>query len=70
MSPPFARINIPFLRTYSRFVSAPNELYRVPLTDANNSGWLIPNDGTTLIRDKYDWAYTPRFVHVNSPMTR
>lgn len=57
-------------RLHSMHFSAPNELCRVPLTDSNSSGWLIPNDGVTLVQDRFDWAYTPRFVHVNSEMTR
>ncbi|XP_077967180.1 sperm microtubule inner protein 11-like [Styela clava] len=62
--------HITLLKKHVRSRYSPNELYRIPLSDANNSGWLIPNDGQTLLHDKFSWAHTPRFVHVNSEMTR
>ncbi|XP_078485659.1 sperm microtubule inner protein 11-like [Ciona intestinalis] len=60
--------HITLLKKHVRSGYSPNELYRIPLTDANNFGWWIANDGTPPAKT-YPWARTARYVHCSSEMT-
>ncbi|CAK8678893.1 unnamed protein product [Clavelina lepadiformis] len=61
--------HITLLKKHVRSQYTPNELCRVPLTDANNYGWWVPKNEVSP-KTAYPWAHTPRYVHCSSEMTR
>ncbi|XP_070536282.1 sperm microtubule inner protein 11-like [Ptychodera flava] len=55
------------LRKHTRNASAPNSLYRVPLTTTQTVGWWDREDQLTA---REPWTHVKRHVHKNSEMTR
>ncbi|XP_077993018.1 sperm microtubule inner protein 11-like [Glandiceps talaboti] len=54
------------LTKHTRNQSAPNRLYRIPMTTNQTVGWWDREDKLT---DREPWAHVPRHVHINSEMT-
>ncbi|XP_006822585.1 sperm microtubule inner protein 11-like [Saccoglossus kowalevskii] len=55
------------LHKHTRNATAPNEVYRVPLTTTQTIGWWDQNDKLT---NREPWSHVPRHINVNSEMTR
>uniref|UniRef100_A0A673JUC8 Uncharacterized protein n=1 Tax=Sinocyclocheilus rhinocerous TaxID=307959 RepID=A0A673JUC8_9TELE len=48
-------------------LSAPKELYRVPVTDNQQYGWWVSSGG---LKNQEPWTQTRRFPRKNSEMTK
>nr|XP_033792253.1 testis-expressed protein 49 isoform X2 [Geotrypetes seraphini] len=46
------------------------EMYRPPLTTAQNYGWWIPKDPKIQLEKVVPWIRTPRYPRIRSPMTK
>lgn len=48
-------------------ISAPKDLYRVPVTENQQYGWWIPTGG---LKNQEPWTQTRHFPRKNSEMTK
>uniref|UniRef100_A0A8C8RE54 Testis expressed 49 n=1 Tax=Pelusios castaneus TaxID=367368 RepID=A0A8C8RE54_9SAUR len=54
----------------NRLKKSPNQVFRVPVTCAQESGWWLPKEPTLPVEEAIPWMTVQRHPLIRSPMTR